>query len=54
VLAGRGKLYAQVLTGRRWDAGTKQGYLEATAALALEHPELGQSFRNYLETIRAG
>ena len=54
VLAGRGKLYAQVLSGRRWDAGTKQGYLEATAALALEHPELGQGFRNYLETIRAG
>ncbi|MEX2551383.1 MAG: UTP--glucose-1-phosphate uridylyltransferase [Actinomycetota bacterium] len=54
VLAGRGELYAQVLSGRRWDAGTKQGYLEATAALALEHPELGQGFRNYLETIRAG
>lgn len=54
VLAGRGQLYAQILKGRRWDAGTKQGYLEATAALALEHPELGESFRNYLETIRAG
>lgn len=54
VLAGRHELYAQILKGRRWDAGTKQGYLEATAALALEHPELGAAFRNYLETIQAG
>ena len=54
VLARSGSLYAQVLRGRRWDAGTKQGYLEATAALALEHPELGESFRDYLESIRAG
>ena len=53
VLARRGELYAQVLKGRRWDAGTKHGYLQATAALALEHPELGESFRGYLETIGA-
>jgi UTP--glucose-1-phosphate uridylyltransferase len=54
VLARRGQLYAQILKGRRWDAGTKQGYLEATAALAFEHPELGAGFRSYLETIQAG
>jgi UTP--glucose-1-phosphate uridylyltransferase len=54
VLAGRDSLYAHILRGRRWDAGTKRGYLEATAALALEHPELGEGFRDYLESIRAG
>ncbi|MBW3591448.1 MAG: UTP--glucose-1-phosphate uridylyltransferase [Actinobacteria bacterium] len=48
VLAGRGRLLARRFRGRRWDAGTKQGYLEATVSLALDHPELGTSFRNYL------
>lgn len=49
VLAGRGQLMARRFRGRRWDAGTKQGYLEATVSLALDHPELGTSFRNYLQ-----
>lgn len=54
VLAGQDKLYAKIHRGRRWDAGTKHGYLEATAALAMEHPELGEGFRGYLETLRQG
>lgn len=54
VLAGRGQLYAEIHRGRRWDAGTQQGYLQATAALALEHPELGANFRAYLQTIQEG
>lgn len=48
-LAEQKKLMGRIYRGRRWDAGTKQGYLEATASLALEHPELGPAFRNYLE-----
>ena len=54
VLAGNGELVAQRYRGRRWDAGTKLGYLQATAALAFEHPELGPEFRAYLDEIRAG
>lgn len=49
VLAGRGRLMARRFRGRRWDAGTKQGYLQATVSLALDHPELGQGFRSYLQ-----
>ncbi|CAN5858927.1 UTP--glucose-1-phosphate uridylyltransferase GalU [soil metagenome] len=53
VLAGEGRLMAQRYRGRRWDAGTKKGYLQATAALAFEHPELGPDFREYLAEIQA-
>jgi UTP--glucose-1-phosphate uridylyltransferase len=53
VLAGQGRLMAQRYRGRRWDAGTKLGYLQATAALAFEHPELGSDFRSYLEQIQS-
>lgn len=48
ILAGEGRLMAQRYRGRRWDAGTKKGYLQATLALALQHPELGGDFRSYL------
>lgn len=53
VLAGQGRLMAQHYRGRRWDAGTKLGYLQATAALAFDHPELGSGFRAYLEQIQS-
>jgi UTP--glucose-1-phosphate uridylyltransferase len=48
VMAERGRLVAKRYRGRRWDAGTKQGFLEATVALAADHPEFGPDFRNYL------
>jgi UTP--glucose-1-phosphate uridylyltransferase len=53
VLAGQGRLMAQHYRGRRWDAGTKLGYLQATAALAFDHPELGSGFRAYLDQIQS-
>ncbi len=34
--------------GKRYDCGSKFGYLEATVELALEHPELRDEFRTYL------
>lgn len=34
--------------GRRYDCGSKLGYLQATVELGLEHPELGADFRRYL------
>lgn len=36
--------------GRRFDCGSKLGYLKATVELALQHPELGEGFRAYLDT----
>lgn len=35
-------------TGRRFDCGDKLGFLEATVALGLQHPELGPGLREIL------
>jgi UTP--glucose-1-phosphate uridylyltransferase len=35
--------------GRRYDCGSKLGYLQATVEYALKHPELAEEFRSYLE-----
>ena len=34
--------------GKRYDCGSKLGYLEATIAYALKHPELADDFENLL------
>ncbi len=34
--------------GTRYDCGSKLGYLKANVNFALEHPELGDEFRDYL------
>ena len=34
--------------GRRYDCGSKIGYLEATVDLALKHPELAEEFKAFL------
>jgi UTP--glucose-1-phosphate uridylyltransferase len=36
--------------GRRFDCGDKLGFLEATIALGLKHPELAQDLRRVLKT----
>lgn len=38
-------VHAFRFAGRRFDCGSKLGYLEATLACALKHPELAQDFR---------
>ncbi|MCG6940358.1 MAG: UTP--glucose-1-phosphate uridylyltransferase GalU [Thiohalocapsa sp.] len=42
---------AYPFAGKRYDCGSKQGYLEATVEYALAHPELGASFRAYLKGL---
>jgi UTP--glucose-1-phosphate uridylyltransferase len=37
--------------GRRFDAGDKLGFLKATVEFALERPDLGAPFREYLKTL---
>ncbi len=37
---------------RRYDCGDKLGYLEATVAVGLEHPELGAGLRQILKNYR--
>jgi UTP--glucose-1-phosphate uridylyltransferase len=37
--------------GKRYDCGSKLGYLEATVELGLAHEELGTDFRGYLKAL---
>ena len=41
-------VYAYRFTGKRYDCGSKLGYLQATVAYALDHPQLGKPFRAHL------
>ena len=43
-------VHAYLYEGKRYDCGSKQGFLEATVEFALKHPELGGEFRQYLHT----
>lgn len=44
-------VYAYQFQGKRYDCGTKLGYLEATIAYALKHPELANDFKRSLEEM---
>ena len=44
-------VYAFQYAGKRYDCGSKEGFLEATVELALQHPDVGASFREYLKTL---
>ena len=46
-------VYAYQFQGKRYDCGNKLGYLEATVAYALKHPELADDFKRSLEMIIA-
>jgi UTP--glucose-1-phosphate uridylyltransferase len=47
------KVYAYQFTGKRYDCGSKLGYLEATIAYALKHPEVADDFRRTLTDMFA-
>ncbi|QDZ27593.1 UTP--glucose-1-phosphate uridylyltransferase GalU [Noviherbaspirillum sp. UKPF54] len=38
--------------GRRYDCGSKLGYLQATVAMGLKHPEMGAAFSSFLGQVR--
>lgn len=42
------EIYAYSFEGRRYDCGSKLGYLEATVEIALKHEELAADFRKFL------
>lgn len=44
-------VYTLQFQGKRYDCGNKLGYLEATIAYALKHPELAHSFKKSLQDI---
>ena len=51
-LVDDGGVKAYRFEGKRYDCGSKLGYLEATVELALQHPDLGSDFRAFLATLQ--
>ena len=51
-LLGKEAVYAYEYLGKRYDCGSKEGFLEATVELALQHPEVGAHFKEYLKTLK--
>ena len=50
-LLRREKVFAYRYAGRRYDCGSKEGWLQANVELALAHPQLGPGFRDYLRGL---
>ena len=44
-------VYGYLFEGRRYDAGNKLGFIQATLELALKRPEFSQSLRDYLKSL---
>ena len=45
------KMLAYKFEGKRYDCGSKLGYLEATVELALKHHSIGKKFADYLKKL---
>jgi len=52
-LLGEEPVHAYAFEGKRYDCGSKLGYLEATVEYGLKHTELGDSFANILARLLA-
>lgn len=46
-----GAMYAYSFEGKRYDVGTKMGYLEATVEMALRREDLKEEFETYLRRL---
>jgi UTP--glucose-1-phosphate uridylyltransferase len=49
-LLGHERVFAVRLPGRRYDCGSKLGYLQASVEFGLRHPEIGGDFERYLKS----
>jgi UTP--glucose-1-phosphate uridylyltransferase len=47
-------VHAYQYEGKRYDCGSKEGFLEATVEFALRHPEVGPGFQEYLRNLPLG
>jgi UTP--glucose-1-phosphate uridylyltransferase len=45
--------YAHAFEGKRFDCGSKLGYLKANVEFGLKHPECGKSFQKYIKGLQA-
>tara|TARA_R110001599_G_scaffold22829_2_gene84112 strand:+ start:20453 stop:21319 length:867 start_codon:yes stop_codon:yes gene_type:complete len=52
-MIGQQPFHGMTFDGKRYDCGSKQGYVEANLALALAHPEIGSDIRTIAEKLLA-
>jgi UTP--glucose-1-phosphate uridylyltransferase len=52
ILAKEQGLWAYIYEGISYDAGDKLGFLKATVEIALQNPQFGAAFRDYLKTLK--
>jgi len=52
LLMKKEKIFAYVFDGKRHDTGDKLGFLKATVEFALQRPDLGNDFREYLRNLK--
>lgn len=52
-LARHGGITAVDFAGTRYDMGNKLGIMQASVETALQHPQIGDAFREYLKTLSA-
>jgi UTP--glucose-1-phosphate uridylyltransferase len=45
------EIFAYSFDGRRYDCGSKIGYLEANVEIALQHDDLADDFKKYLKNL---
>ncbi len=45
-------VYGYIFEGKRFDCGSKLGYLKATVEYAIEHKEVSRNFKNYLKKLK--
>ncbi len=46
-------VYAYEFEGRRYDCGSKLGYLQATVEYGMKHAEIGSDFTDYLQSLKS-
>jgi UTP--glucose-1-phosphate uridylyltransferase len=52
-LMSRERVLAYRYAGTRYDCGSKLGYLKATAAIGMKHPETAEGYREFLAHLCA-
>ena len=45
-------IYGYEFEGKRYDCGSKLGFLEATVDFGLKHPEINEGFKKYLKNLK--
>ncbi|MDM8009414.1 MAG: UTP--glucose-1-phosphate uridylyltransferase [Parasphingorhabdus sp.] len=53
-MIGKQPFHGVTFDGKRYDCGSKQGYVEANLAMALAHPDIGGDIRAMAEKLLAG